>query len=378
MFEKIRTSKLMFWSLELLILALLIFICTQISFLFTPIGIFVQTVFLPILISGFLYYLLNPVVKLLQKVKIKNFKIPRPLAVAIVMILVLAILAVVIITVVPQLINQVSRLLGNLPSFTNDLQHEVNDLLHNKWLANSGLKLDAKTVETSAGKYAQTFLLGTANGLGAVIGKVTSFTITAVTVPVMLFYMLNDGHKFMPTVMKLFPVDKQDNIEELMGQMSKTISQYIDGQVLECLFVGVFTSIGYLIIGQPYALLLGVVAGITNIIPYVGPYIGIFPSLLVAFTVGSWQLVWVIVVVVVVQQIDGNLIYPNIIGKTLKIHPLTIIVILLAAGNIAGIGGMILAIPVYAVVRTVVSYMWNIWRLQKGQLTPAELQKIDE
>lgn len=378
MFEKIRTSKLMFWSLELLILALLIFICTQISFLFTPIGIFVQTVFLPILISGFLYYLLNPVVKLLQKVKIKNFKIPRPLAVAVVMILVLAILAVVIITVVPQLITQVSRLLGNLPSFTNDLQHEVNDLLHNKWLANSGLKLDAKTVETSAGKYAQTFLLGTANGLGAVIGKVTSFTITAVTVPVMLFYMLNDGHKFMPTVMKLFPVDKQDNIEELMGQMSKTISQYIDGQVLECLFVGVFTSIGYLIIGQPYALLLGVVAGITNIIPYVGPYIGIFPSLLVAFTVGSWQLVWVIVVVVVVQQIDGNLIYPNIIGKTLKIHPLTIIVILLAAGNIAGIGGMILAIPVYAVVRTVVSYMWNIWRLQKGQLTPAELQKIDE
>lgn len=378
MFEKIRTSKLMFWSLELLILALLIFICTQISFLFTPIGIFVQTVFLPILISGFLYYLLNPVVKLLQKVKIKNFKIPRPLAVAVVMILVLAILAVVIITVVPQLITQVSCLLGNLPSFTNDLQHEVNDLLHNKWLANSGLKLDAKTVETSAGKYAQTFLLGTANGLGAVIGKVTSFTITAVTVPVMLFYMLNDGHKFMPTVMKLFPVDKQDNIEELMGQMSKTISQYIDGQVLECLFVGVFTSIGYLIIGQPYALLLGVVAGITNIIPYVGPYIGIFPSLLVAFTVGSWQLVWVIVVVVVVQQIDGNLIYPNIIGKTLKIHPLTIIVILLAAGNIAGIGGMILAIPVYAVVRTVVSYMWNIWRLQKGQLTPAELQKIDE
>ncbi|QBO36438.1 AI-2E family transporter [Periweissella cryptocerci] len=377
MFEKLRTSKLMFWSLELLVLALLVFVCTQISFLFTPIGIFVQTVFLPIIISGFLYYLLNPVVKLLQKVKIKKFRIPRTLAVAIVMIAVIALLALVIITVVPQLINQVSRLLANLPKFTNDVQNEVNDLMHNKWLAKSGLKVDASTIENSAGKYAKTFLLGTANGLGAVIGKVTSITITAITVPVMLFYMLNDGHKFMPNVMRLFPADKQDNIAELMGKMSKTISQYIDGQVLECLFVGVFTSIGYLIIGQPYALLLGVVAGITNIIPYVGPYIGIFPSLLVALTVGSWQLVWVIAVVVIVQQVDGNLIYPNIIGKTLKIHPLTIIIILLAAGNIAGIGGMILAIPLYAVVRTFVSYMWNIYRIQKGHITVDDLKDIE-
>lgn len=148
--------------------------------------------------------------------------------------------------------------------------------------------------------------------------------------------------------------------------MSKTIAQYINGQVIECLFIAVFTSIGYLIIGQPYALLLGIVAGITNVIPYVGPYLGIFPSLLVAITIGPWQMLWVVVIVIIVQQVDGNFVYPNIIGKTLKIHPLTIIIILLAAGNIAGIPGMILAIPFYAIVRTVVEFGWNLYQVQNN------------
>ena len=120
-------------------------------------------------------------------------------------------------------------------------------------------------------------------------------------------------------------------------------------------------------ISQPYGLLLGVVAGMANIIPYLGPYVGIAPALIVAFTVSPMQVVYVIIIVVIVQQVDGNLIYPNIIGRTLKIHPLTIIILLLAAGNIAGILGMILAIPFYAVVRTVVVYVFNMIELRNEQ-----------
>ena len=365
MFEKSKYSQVLFWSIELLIVALFIFICTKISFLFSPLGIFIQTVFMPILISGFLFYLLNPIVSLIKKIKIKNFKMPHTLAVAIVLLVMFMGLTIVILAVVPNLVTQVSRLLANLPSFTTDLQKQMDTITNSKWIKQSGIKIDLKSLENSFGKYAQSFLLGTANGLGAVIAKITSFTITAITVPVILFYMLNDGHKLMPTIKKYFQKEKADKVEDLLGQMSKTISQYIDGQVIECLFVGVFTSIGYFIINQPYALLLGVIAGIANIIPYVGPYIGIFPALIVAITINSWQILWVVIVVIVVQQVDGNLIYPNIIGKTLKIHPLTIIIILLAAGNIAGIGGMILAIPFYAVIRTVVSYSWHIWQLQR-------------
>ena len=147
--------------------------------------------------------------------------------------------------------------------------------------------------------------------------------------------------------------------------MNTTLSAYISGQAIECLFVAVATSIGYLIIGQPLAIVLGLIAGVTNMIPYIGPYIGIAPALLVALTVAPQKILWVIVVVIVVQQIDGNIIYPNIIGKTLNIHPLTIIILLMAAGNLAGIPGMILCIPFYAVLKTVVNYVWTIYRLEK-------------
>lgn len=376
MLQKLRESKLLFWSIELLVVALLIFVCTRISFLFAPIGIFISTIFVPLLLSGFIFYILNPVVTLVEKIRIKGHKLPHTLVVLFVMLAVFLIIAGALMLVVPQLVEQITRLLNSLPSFTDSIQTQMTNFLHSDLARKLDLKVSANTIESSLEKYAKSFLLGTANGLGTVIGMITSFTITAVTVPVMVFYMLNDGHKFMPSIKRFFEPSRADAIEKLMVKMSKTISQYIDGQVIECLFVAVFTSIGYLIIGQPYALLLGVVAGIANVIPYVGPYIGIFPALLVALTMGPWQLVWVVVVVIVVQQVDGNLIYPNVIGKTLQIHPLTIIIILLAAGNIAGIGGMILAIPFYAIVRTIVEFLWHLSQVQ-DVIHPGDKVKVE-
>ncbi|MCZ3393871.1 AI-2E family transporter, partial [Enterococcus faecium] len=151
------------------------------------------------------------------------------------------------------------------------------------------------------------------------------------------------------------------NVVDLFNTMSDTLSSYISGQVIECLFVGTFTVIGYMIIQQPYGLLLGVIAGICNIIPYVGPYFGIFPSLLVAIAQSPGQVVSVIIVVLIVQQVDGNFIYPNVIGKSLQIHPLTIIILLLVAGKISGILGMILAVPAYAIVKVLINFIHHIW-----------------
>lgn len=112
-------------------------------------------------------------------------------------------------------------------------------------------------------------------------------------------------------------------------------------------------------------MLLGVVAGLANIIPYIGPYIGIFPALIIAVTQSTQMVIFVVIVVLIVQQIDGNFVYPNVIGKSLNIHPLTIIVLLLVAGNIAGLLGMILGIPLYAVVKVVIKYFYDIRQLQE-------------
>ena len=107
-------------------------------------------------------------------------------------------------------------------------------------------------------------------------------------------------------------------------------------------------------------------AGITNIIPYLGPYIGLVPAIFIALSMSFKEVILVIVVCVVVQQIDGNLVYPNVIGKTLDIHPLTIIMILLYSCKIAVLLGINLAITIYSVKKVVVTYVYDIIKLQNS------------
>ena len=361
MLKRLKESSLLFWSLEILIVATLIWVCTKLGFLFQPIGTFLNVVFMPIVISGFLFYMLNPLVKVLTKVHYKKFRISRTGAVSIVFLLLAGIIAWGLISLIPRLVTQVTQLIYNLPDLATQLQKAATKVINNSSvLKKVDINSYVNQFNGEVSKYAQNFLSSLSTSIVAVISTITSVTIMAITIPVILFYMLKDGGKFVPAISRFLPRKQRPEIVQLLQKMGDTISSYISGQVIECLFVGTFTVIGYMLISQPYGLLLGVIAGFTNIIPYVGPYIGIAPSLIVAFTRSPAQVIYVIIVVIIVQQVDGNLIYPNIIGRTLKIHPLTIIILLLAAGNIAGILGMILAIPFYAVVRTVVVYLYNI------------------
>ncbi len=123
---------------------------------------------------------------------------------------------------------------------------------------------------------------------------------------------------------------------ELLGQLNKTLANYISGQAIECLFVGTFTFLGYMVIGVDYAFLFGVIAGLTNLIPYLGPYLGLAPAFLVTVFNDPVKALLCCVVVLIVQQLDGNIIYPNVIGKSLKIF---------------------LGVPFYAICKTIISYI---------------------
>ncbi|VTU48011.1 AI-2E family transporter [Latilactobacillus sakei] len=359
MFERLRQSKLLFWSTELLILAVLIFVCTKISFLFDPIGTFISTLFGPIIGAGLLFYLFNPLINLLGKLKIS-----RKWAIAIIFIVFFGGIIFIVALAIPQLIHQVTQVVTNLPDYVHRLQDIIDKISTNPHLKNIDVNKYVNQLDLKPSKIAENIMKSFTSGFGSMIGAVTSVTIGVFTVPIMLFYMLKDGHRLIPNIQKMLPDRYNDQVADLLRKMGATISAYIGGQALECLFVGVFTFIGYLIIGMPYAYLLGFIAGVSNIIPYLGPYIGIAPALIISLSISIPKTIMVIVVVVIVQQIDGNLIYPNVIGRSLDIHPLTIIIILLVAGNIYGILGMILAIPFYAVTKTVVVYLYDIQALR--------------
>ncbi|WP_161842423.1 AI-2E family transporter [Candidatus Enterococcus huntleyi] len=357
MFEKLRKSKLMFWSLELLIISAFVFVLTKINFLFAPVGTFFSTLFAPVLIAGFLYYLLNPMVNLLMKLKLKRIY-------SILIVFILLILAIVWLSLsfIPSLVNQISALATNMPTLVKNTQAWLTDISNLPMFKDLDITKYIEQLNLSYGDIIQQFLSGLSSGLGSVVGTIASTTMTIFTVPFILFYMLKDSDKLVPNIKRFFPEGRRAQIVELLGQMNQTLANYISGQAIECVFVGTFTFLGYLIIGVDYAFLFGVIAGLTNLIPYLGPYLGLAPAFLVTVFDSPFQALLCGVVVLVVQQLDGNIIYPNVIGKSLQIHPLTIILVLLVAGNISGLLGIFLGIPLYAVCKTIVAFVVKVVR----------------
>ena len=368
-------SRTFYWTLEFLVIATLLWVLSQLGFILVPIGQFIGGVFVPLLISGFLYYLMNPIVELFEKIPLGKYKLPRGISITIVMLLFLGIIIFAVGSFIPTLAEQLSKIIASIPQYVGEMQKWFDSLSRETWFREYVQQIDMSKVQQTVEKYGETVVMGTASGFGNVLGTMTSVVIAAITIPVMTIYMLADGKKLVPFAQRVMPKRLGDDVAELLGRLNNTLSHYISGQALEMLFVGVFTTFGYMIIGQRYALLLGVIAGITNMIPYVGPYIGYIPALFIGLMQGPMEAVSITIVVLVVQQIDSNILYPRIIGSTLNIHPLTILVILLAAGNIAGIPGMILAVPLYAVIRTIVVYVAQVWKVDRQSKVEESLTK---
>lgn len=358
--NKMKDSKLMFWTVWLLVVVTIIFVSTKIDFLFFPVTTFIATLFIPILTAGFLYYILNPVLLLLEKINVK-----RKFSIPIVMLAFISLIVIAVLTVVPSILTQIGQLINSLPGVISDLEQQLIKLEEQQWFQDINLRELVDSLGLSVGNVSNFVITNLTNSIGSLFGLAANTAIFVVTVPVMLFYMFRDGNKLPQAISRFFPTDYRTEMIGLLGQMNHTISSYISGQALVCFFIGVFTYLGYLLIDQPFALLFGLIAGITNIIPYLGPFIGAAPAFIVALTVSPVQALYVTIVVLIIQQLEGNLISPNIIGKTLDIHPLTIIVILLVAGNLVGVLGMIMAVPTYAVIKTVITYVINMYRLRK-------------
>lgn len=362
--DNLFKQKLHFWTLELLLLSLLFYVGTKISFLFEPIVIFTSTLFFPILISGFLFFLFNPTVDFLVK-----RRMPRGLAILLLYVFFLGLISLLVGLVGPSLSKQVTDLINNLPDYFNQTRKFIEDSAESKWFLWTVEQdyVPLQEVGDSLQKYLTNLPSNITNSLTSVFSVVTNITLVVVTVPFILFYMLKDGDKLPAAIMKFVPVRYRKPALTVLQETGGTLTTYIQGQILVCMFVGIGTFIGYLIIGLPYAFLFALIGAVTNIIPYVGPFIGAAPAVIVALIHSPTEALLVILVVTVIQQLDGNFISPLVIGKKLNTHPLTIIILLLVAGNIAGIIGMILAVPTYSVVKTIVLNIVKFIRIRKEE-----------
>ncbi|MDQ0340375.1 putative PurR-regulated permease PerM [Caldalkalibacillus uzonensis] len=332
-----------------------IWLASQVSFIFTPIKVAFQTLLMPFLLAGVLFYVLKPIIDFMVE-----HRINRVLAILLMYIALAGALVGLSVAVGPVIQHQMNRLIETAP--------RIAELLWRQWLyfqANQASFPDfVNDWIEQATVYIQQLMSAIGQNLTNIIGGITSFILTLVIVPFILFYMLKDGHRFPEGIIRLLPESKRGEAQTILSGMNKALSTYVLGQVIVSSCVGIMVYIGYLVIGLEYSLILALVAMFTNVIPFVGPFIGTFPAMIVGLIESPLMMLKVIIVVVIAQQIESNFISPQVMGRVLDVHPLTIILLLLVAGSLAGIIGLILAVPIYAVSKVIVKHMYRLYQLR--------------
>ncbi|WP_174732735.1 AI-2E family transporter [Mesobacillus harenae] len=359
-------KKLQYWLLQILLIVTIIFVATKITFLFQPIGVFFSTLFFPILITGFLFFLLNPVVNFLQ-----SKKVPRLVAILIIYVVFTGILVLSIGNLIPAITKQVTALANELPGYADKTLEFFDDFAQSsefRWIMNEQNDL-LETAEARLIEFANTLPDRITGSITNILGLIANIAVILVTVPFLLFYMFKDGHKFPNALAKFFPAAYRKQGLIILKETGETLSAYIQGQITVAFAVGTLAFIGYLIIDLPFALVMALIVAFTNIIPYIGPILGGAPAVIVALFDSPTKALLVVIVIVIAQQVEGNVLSPLILGKSLDTHPATIIMLLLAAGNLAGVLGMVLAVPTYAVVKTIVL---NLVKLLKARNAAVE------
>ncbi|MFX3618928.1 MAG: AI-2E family transporter [Sporolactobacillus sp.] len=357
-----KHGSIVFWTAELLGLALLIFVLTKITFIFVPVVTLITTLFFPILVAGFLFFLLSPFVTLFEK-----FRLPRPLCIVIIYLILISLIVLLVSIVGPPLGMQVKSLFSHLPDYITYWRKNIEQLADTrgfKWLITQDYYSIDK-IQKSLLNMVNDYSKHAGSGFSTFFSVIVNLTLTIVTVPFILFYMLKDGDRLPHAVMRFFPHQYHHEVSHILEDLNATLSSYIHGLIIVASFVGVTSSIGFSIIGLPYSLLLGLIVGVTNIIPYMGPILGATPAIIVALMDSPVKALFVLAVIVIVQQLDGHLISPLVMGKRLNTHPLTIIVLLLVSGKWIGPLGMILAVPFYAMIKTVIMHLLRLLRLRK-------------
>ncbi|PFR53077.1 AI-2E family transporter [Bacillus cereus] len=337
-----------------------ILLLTKISFVFTPFIVFLKTIFFPVLLAGVLFYILHPFVSLLEKKGVS-----RIVSIASIYIIVLGLFVFLVVTVIPIIKDQIDALIDNLPYFGHEIERAARRFGESNLLGKIQENLDID-VAGMVKDYTVDFTKSLSSVTGNVTGflsTVTEVVLTFVMVPFILFYLLKDGEQLPNHFLKFISEQRRPAAMRILDDMHYAISSYIRGQIIVSLFIGIMLLIGYLIIGIKYAVLLAILAMIVNIVPYVGPIIAITPALIIAFIDSPSMVLKVIIVMMIVQLAEGKFISPQVMGKKLDIHPITIIFIILTAGNLFGIMGIILAIPGYAILKVLVTHGYRFVKL---------------
>jgi predicted PurR-regulated permease PerM len=306
--------------------------------------------------------------------------IPRGIAIAIVVIALLALLVVGAIVLVPLAVSQLASLAEQAPRLLNEAYAWARRVVEN--LAARGL-LDTTPDEAMAdlqqtGAQRVNGLLGDVvtrafDTLSGTVGGV----FTTLSVILIAAYLLADGERFKLGCIRFLPVQYRDDALVLFSDVIDALSRYLSGLLVSLTFQGVASTVALTLLGVPFAILLGIWTAIGAIVPFIGSYIGGIPATIVAFTVSPTIGILTALAYVLINFIDGNLIAPRVQGNAIRVSPLFVFLAVIAGGQIAGIWGALMAVPILAVIRVVFDFLMDRVVVVPQTLDPLPVALVD-
>ena len=278
--------------------------------------------------------------------------------------------------VLPQLMDSIIGLVNNIPEYVNDVTKFTNDIVDN-------LNLQPEYINLITDKFGEaiTYIITILSNLVPVIGNfvvgATSSILNIIIGIIVSIYILIDKEKFMALGKKityaLCSEERAKFILKLATQSNMTFSRFIGGKILDSFIIGVLTFIILSIFKMPYILLISVIIGVTNIIPFFGPFIGGIPAAIIILFVSPIQALWFVIIIIVIQQIDGNIIGPKILGDSIGISAFWILFSLLVAAKFMGFVGMVVGVPLFAIFYSIIKEIIENKLSKKG--LPVETEK---
>lgn len=344
------------------------------------IGFVIQLIF-PFIMGLALAFLLNIIVNLIENkilvfIKQGKFmtKIKRPLSITLSVILLLAIMCFILFLVVPELINTFSIFAQNIPTVGENIKQWAQQMTVDYPKISEQIKninIDWNTVNQNLLKYAQsgvsTILNTSINFIVATISGVVNFVIGFI----FAIYILLQKEKLIRQAKKLLyaylPNKRAHKIIHTASLANKTFNNFMTGQLTEAFILGFLCFIGMLILRIPYALTISVLIGFTALIPLVGAFLGAGIGVILIVVSSPIKAVVFVIFIIVLQQIEGNLIYPKVVGNSVGLSGMWVMVAITIGGSTMGLVGMVICVPIASVIYTVMSERVNI-RLRKKQI----------
>ena len=356
-----------------LLMGLNILVLSKISFIFTPLLEFGAAVMLPVIISGLLYYLLNPIVDFLERHRVK-----RIIAISIVFTLIALLILWGLAVAIPAIQRQVLSFMQNLPDYLEKANGTIDDFLDNKVSPEIKPQLDEWTNQLSQNitSWASSFSARAVNWVSNLIAVASQVIIALIIMPFIVFYLLRDGKNLKGRIIRFLPTKIRKSAGKVLSDVNTQLANYVRGQITVAIIVALMFILLFKIIGLRYAVTLGVTAGFLNLIPYLGSFLAMLPALVLGLVAGPEMFVKVVIVFIVEQTIEGRFVSPLVLGSQLNIHPITILFVLITSGSMFGIWGVFLGIPVYASAKVVISALFEWYKEVSGLYEEDEVEEI--